>query len=94
MVPSCLDVRSSSPSAVRLQIDPGQARSHRAIDQFPHGNAHPIAERAQHVQLLDLFDRRHHLRNPIVRLFHLGEIGGKQPSVLQGRETSNVSCSP
>ena len=87
IIPSCLDVRSSSPSPVRLMcrsaremLAPIVRSTSSCID-----TSDPIAARVAHVQL-DFLDRRHGLRNAVVGLLHLGEIGREQTSVLDVAE--------
>jgi hypothetical protein len=64
-----------------VQIHTRQARAHLQVDEILHRDAHPVPIRVAHVQLY-LLDRRHRLRDAIVGLLQLGEIGGEQPPVL------------
>src|SRR3989442_6936631 len=64
-----------------MQIGPRDARTHRSVDEFLHGHISAITIRFPHVEL-DFFDWRHSLRDSVVSLLHLGEIGREQASCL------------
>ena len=64
-----------------MQIGAGDAHAHRSIDEFLQRHIPSIAARVPHVEL-DFFDGRHGLRDSVVSLLHLGEIGREQTSGL------------
>jgi len=68
-------------SSADMQIGPRDARTHRSVDEFLHGHIPAITIRFPHVEL-DFFDWRHGLRDSVVSLLHLGEIGREQASSL------------
>jgi hypothetical protein len=66
-------------SPADMQIGARDARTHRSIDELLQRHILPIAARVPHVEL-DFFDGRHGLRDSIVSLLHLGEVGREQTS--------------
>src|SRR2546428_5859067 len=64
-----------------MQIGPRDACTHRSIDEFLQRHILPIAARVPHVEL-DFLDGRDGLRDSVVSLLHLGEIGREQTSAL------------
>src|SRR5262249_54391630 len=64
-----------------MQICPSDTCTHLLIDEFLKRHILPVAARVPHVEL-DFFDRRHSLRNSIICLFHLREIGSENTSAL------------
>src|SRR5262249_13201946 len=64
-----------------MQIGSRDVRAHRLIDEFLQRNAHPIAARVTYVEL-NFFDRGDGLRDSIVSLLHLCEVGREYASTL------------
>ena len=82
IIPSCLDVSRSSPSPVRLICRSAREMLAPIVRSMSSCNDTfiAIAARVPHVQL-DFFDWRHGLRDSVISLLHLGEIGRKQTSI-------------
>ena len=71
------DEELSVPAAADEQIRASDGRADRVLDELAQRHVGPLAACIPHVEL-NLFDRRHRLGNPIIRLLHRRKIGGEQ----------------
>ena len=83
IMPSCRDVMNSSPSRLRPMCRSARVMAAPIVlfDEFLQRHILALAAGVAHIEL-DLFDRRHGLRNAVVGLLHRRKVGGEQASAL------------
>ena len=87
MVPSCLDVMSSSPSRVWLMKRSARVilDAHFPIDELLQRYVHPVAAGVPLVEL-HFLDRRHGAGNPVVGLLQRGKVRRKDAAAMNVAE--------
>ena len=85
-MPSCLDVMKSSPSRLRPMCRSARVTVAPFVASMSSLNVTNVRPPAStHVQL-DFFDRRDGLWNPVVSLFHRGDVGREKTPALDVAE--------